>query len=166
MPALSPTMTKGNVGVWKKKEGDAVKAGEVLCEIETDKANMSLEATEDGVVAKILVPSGSQDVPLGRTLAIIVEDKSSVSQFANFKGDDSAAKAEATPAKAPAAPAPAAAAAPKQAAPKSSKQCMFITIARTFYLLPRPSPYASRHASLVAYHDSGQRRCMEEEGGR
>ena len=60
MPALSPTMTKGNVGTWKKKEGDAVKAGEVLCEIETDKANMTLEAADDGFLAKILIPSGSQ----------------------------------------------------------------------------------------------------------
>lgn len=60
MPALSPTMTKGNVGAWRKKEGDAVRAGEVLCDIETDKATMGLEATDDGVLAKILVPAGSQ----------------------------------------------------------------------------------------------------------
>lgn len=53
-------MTKGNVGAWRKKEGDAVRAGEVLCDIETDKATMGLEATDDGVLAKILVPAGSQ----------------------------------------------------------------------------------------------------------
>lgn len=66
MPALSPTMTQGNVGAWKKKEGDAVRPGEVLCEIETDKATMALEASEEGFIAKILVPAQSKDVQLGR----------------------------------------------------------------------------------------------------
>ena len=65
-------MTKGNVGAWKKKEGDAVRAGEVLCDIETDKATMGLEATDDGVLAKILVPAGSQ-VPCQRWIYCAVQ---------------------------------------------------------------------------------------------
>lgn len=66
MPALSPTMTQGNVASWSVKEGDSVSAGDVLAEIETDKATMEFESSEDGVVAKILVPAGSKDVPVGK----------------------------------------------------------------------------------------------------
>ena len=60
MPALSPTMEKGNLAKWLKKEGDAVKTGDVIAEIETDKATMEYEAVDDGVMAKIVVPEGTQ----------------------------------------------------------------------------------------------------------
>ena len=63
MPALSPTMEKGNLSKWLKKEGDAVKTGDVIAEIETDKATMEYEAVDDGVMAKIVVPEGTNDVP-------------------------------------------------------------------------------------------------------
>lgn len=110
-------MTKGNVVSWKKKEGDVVRAGEALCEIETDKASMTLDASEDGVLAKILVPGGSQDIPLGQLLAIVAEDKADVPAFANFKADAAAA----------AAPKPAAAAAMTTSAPPppaaAAKKC-------------------------------------------
>ena len=66
MPALSPTMEKGNLAQWLKKEGDKVKAGDVIAEIETDKATMEYEAIDDGVLAKIVVPEGTQDVPVNR----------------------------------------------------------------------------------------------------
>src|SRR5262245_36529719 len=92
MPALSPTMTKGNVAAWKKKEGESFRAGEVLCDIETDKAVMALEAQDDGVLAKILVPAGAQDVPFGQLLAVIVDDKASVASFASYKPEAEPAK--------------------------------------------------------------------------
>src|SRR5262249_10909701 len=66
MPALSPTMEKGNLSKWLKKEGDKVKAGDVIAEIETDKATMEYEAIDDGVLAKIVVPEGTQDVPVNQ----------------------------------------------------------------------------------------------------
>lgn len=65
MPALSPTMTAGNIGVWQKKPGDALQPGDVLVEIETDKAQMDFEFQEEGVLAKILKESGEKDIPVG-----------------------------------------------------------------------------------------------------
>ena len=65
MPALSPTMTVGNIGSWNKQPGDTLSPGEVLVEIETDKAQMDFEFQDDGVLAKILVPSGEKDVAVG-----------------------------------------------------------------------------------------------------
>lgn len=65
MPALSPTMTAGNIGTWQKKAGDAIAPGDVLVEIETDKAQMDFEFQEDGVLAKILKESGEKDVAVG-----------------------------------------------------------------------------------------------------
>ncbi|WP_267421966.1 pyruvate dehydrogenase complex dihydrolipoamide acetyltransferase [Methylobacterium sp. GC_Met_2] len=81
MPALSPTMEKGNLAKWLKKEGDAIKSGDVLAEIETDKATMEVEAIDEGVLAKILVPEGTADVPVNDLIAIIAaegEDPASV----------------------------------------------------------------------------------------
>lgn len=65
MPALSPTMTAGNIGTWQKKAGDSVAPGDVLVEIETDKAQMDFEYQEEGVIAKILLESGEKDVAVG-----------------------------------------------------------------------------------------------------
>lgn len=81
MPALSPTMEKGNLAKWLKKEGDAVKSGDVIAEIETDKATMEFEATEDGTLGKILVPEGTADVAVNTPIAVILgegEDKSAI----------------------------------------------------------------------------------------
>jgi pyruvate dehydrogenase E2 component (dihydrolipoamide acetyltransferase) len=74
MPALSPTMEKGNLAKWLKKEGDKVKAGDVIAEIETDKATMEYEAIEDGVLAKIVVPEGTQDVQVNRLIAVLAQE--------------------------------------------------------------------------------------------
>ena len=71
MPALSPTMEKGNLAKWLKKEGDAVKSGDVIAEIETDKATMEVEAVDDGTLAKILVPEGTQDVAVNDIIAVL-----------------------------------------------------------------------------------------------
>ena len=71
MPALSPTMEKGNLAKWLKKEGEAVKTGDVIAEIETDKATMEYEAVDDGVMAKIVVPEGTTDVPVNQLIAVM-----------------------------------------------------------------------------------------------
>src|SRR5919112_733616 len=103
MPALSPTMEKGNLAKWVKKEGDKIKSGDVIAEIETDKATMEVEAVDEGVLAKIVVPEGTADVPVKQLIALIAgegEDPKSVS--APGGGGAPAPKAEAAPAPAPA----------------------------------------------------------------
>src|SRR3954470_4155937 len=82
MPALSPTMEKGNLARWLKKEGDAVKSGDVIAEIETDKATMEVEAVDEGVLARIVVPEGTTDVPGNQVIRLIAgegEDPKGVS---------------------------------------------------------------------------------------
>ena len=74
MPALSPTMEKGNLAKWLKKEGEAVKTGDVIAEIETDKATMEFEAVDDGVMAKIVVPEGTNDVPVNQLIAVLAQE--------------------------------------------------------------------------------------------
>ena len=106
MPALSPTMEKGNLAKWLKKEGDAVKAGDVIAEIETDKATMEYESIDDGVLAKIVVPEGSQDVPVNQLIAVLAqegEDPKAAASAAAAAGKG--ARAAAAPAPVPAAPA-------------------------------------------------------------
>ncbi|MBL0931993.1 MAG: pyruvate dehydrogenase complex E1 component subunit beta [Alphaproteobacteria bacterium] len=97
MPALSPTMTEGKIARWLKAEGDQVKSGQVLCEIETDKATMEVEAVDEGTLAKILVPEGTENVKVNEPIAIIAADGESVS--AASSGAPAAAKA--APAAAP-----------------------------------------------------------------
>src|SRR5277367_4273797 len=80
MPALSPTMEKGNLSKWLKKEGDSVKSGDVIAEIETDKATMEVEAVDEGTLGKILVPEGTADVAVNTPIAMILAE-----------GEDSAA---------------------------------------------------------------------------
>ncbi len=79
MPALSPTMEKGNLAKWLKNEGDRIKSGDILAEIETDKATMEVEAVDEGILAKILVPAGAQDVPVNQVIAIIAAEGETVS---------------------------------------------------------------------------------------
>src|ERR1700751_1792979 len=108
MPALSPKMEKGNLARWLKKEGDKIKTGDVIAEIETDKATMEYEAVDDGTLAKIEVPEGTQDVAVNQLIAVMAQE-----------GEDEKAPAGAAgkgaPAVPPPAPAPAAAAAAPQA---------------------------------------------------
>ena len=103
MPALSPTMETGNLAKWLKKEGDAVKAGDVIAEIETDKATMEVEAVDEGRIGKILVPEGAQDVKVNAPIAVLLEE-----------GEDASAISEAAPAPK--------AEAPKPEAPKAEKK--------------------------------------------
>ena len=114
MPALSPTMEKGNLAKWLKKEGDPVKSGDVIAEIETDKATMEVEAADEGTLGKILVPEGTTDVAVNTPIAVILgegEDKAAIkdarpSQLQKAAESAPPAKIEAGTAKAPAAPAP------------------------------------------------------------
>src|SRR5215475_9786668 len=118
MPALSPTMEKGNLAKWLKKEGDKVKSGDVIAEIETDKATMEVEAVDEGTLAKIVVPEGTQDVAVNDVIAVLAgdgEDVKAAGAAAASKGAPKAAEAPA-PKPAPAA-SPAAAPAPVVAAP-------------------------------------------------
>ncbi len=111
MPALSPTMEKGNLAKWLKKEGDKVKSGDVIAEIETDKATMEVEAVDEGTIAKILVPEGTQDVAVNDVIAVLAADGEDVKA--------AGAGAASAPKTAPAAQAPKAAPAP--AAPPAAK---------------------------------------------
>ena len=105
MPALSPTMEKGNLARWLKKEGDTIKPGDVLAEIETDKATMEVEAIEEGVLAKIVVPEGTADVPVNDVIGLIAgegEDAKSVANRTVLAKEKTPDKPTATPAAAPA----------------------------------------------------------------
>jgi pyruvate dehydrogenase E2 component (dihydrolipoamide acetyltransferase) len=126
MPALSPTMEKGNLAKWLKKEGDTVKSGDIIAEIETDKATMEVEAVEEGTIAKIVVPEGTADVPVNQVIAVLAAEGEDV----KAAGAGAAAPAPAQkPAAAPAqqaapakaeAPKPTPSAAPAPAAPKAA----------------------------------------------
>jgi pyruvate dehydrogenase E2 component (dihydrolipoamide acetyltransferase) len=150
MPALSPTMTEGKLAKWHVKEGDAVKSGQVICEIETDKATMEVEAVDEGKIGKIVVPEGAEGVPVNAVIAILLEEgETSVPAGA---APATAPKAAATPAPAapkpaPAAPKPAAAAPkPVPAAPAPAAQAA-----------AAPAPAASAPAAKPAAAPGGGR---------
>ena len=140
MPALSPTMEEGNLSKWLVKEGDKVKSGDVIAEIETDKATMEVEAVDEGTVAKIVVPAGTEAVKVNALIAILAGEGEDVSAAAS-SGGGAAAPAP----KAEAAPAPKAEAAPAQKAaepaPAAAAPAPAASGARTF-----SSPLARRLA--------------------
>jgi len=131
MPALSPTMEEGNLAKWLVKEGDKVSPGDVIAEIETDKATMEVEAVDEGVVAKLVVPAGTEGVKVNTLIAILAEEGEDAAAAAAGAAAAPAPKAEAPKAEAPkaepakqesapaAAPAPIASAAPAPAAPQA-----------------------------------------------
>src|SRR6266480_5944482 len=134
MPALSPTMEKGNLSKWLKKEGEAIKSGDVIAEIETDKATMEVEATDEGTLGRILIPEGSQDVAVNTPIATILSDGESAADLgkatAPAKPQQSAesappaAEAKSAPApkgEPPAAPAPKAAVEPDHEVPAGTE---------------------------------------------
>ncbi|XP_067623525.1 dihydrolipoyllysine-residue acetyltransferase component of pyruvate dehydrogenase complex, mitochondrial isoform X2 [Eurosta solidaginis] len=123
LPALSPTMEQGTIISWEKKEGDKLNEGDLLAEIETDKATMGFETPEEGYLAKIVVQAGTKDVAIGKLVCIIVSEQADVAAFKDFVDD------------APAAAKPAAAAAPAAAAPPPPP--------------PPPSPVANAPASAA-----------------
>lgn len=120
MPALSPTMTEGNLAKWTVKEGDKIKSGQVIAEIETDKATMEVEAVDEGVIGKILVAGGTEGVKVNELIALLLEDGEDKKALDGYKpkagvapaGAAPKASEAAAPAAAPSAPTPAAAPAP------------------------------------------------------
>src|SRR3954469_24178469 len=82
MPALSPTMEKGNLSKWLKREGEPIRSGDVIAEIETDKATMEVEATDEGTLGKILIPEGTADFAVNTPIATILADGESASDLA------------------------------------------------------------------------------------
>jgi pyruvate dehydrogenase E1 component beta subunit len=117
MPALSPTMTEGKLAKWLKAEGDTIKSGDVLAEIETDKATMEMEAVEEGVMGRILVPGGTEGVAVNTPIALILaegEDASALSVVPAAAPAPAAAPVAAPATPAPVAPVPAAAPAPEE----------------------------------------------------
>ncbi|MGB3272062.1 MAG: pyruvate dehydrogenase complex dihydrolipoamide acetyltransferase [Xanthobacteraceae bacterium] len=134
MPALSPTMEKGNLSKWLKKEGDKVQSGDVIAEIETDKATMEVEAIEDGTLAKIVVPEGTADVAVNDVIAVLASEGEDVKAAASAGAVAPAKPAAETPkpasTSAASAPAPAPVAAPAS--------------------VPAPTPQANGHARVFA----------------
>jgi pyruvate dehydrogenase E1 component beta subunit len=99
MPALSPTMTEGNLAKWHKKEGDTIKAGEVIAEIETDKATMEVEAVDEGVIGKILIPAGTQNVAVNTPIAMLLAEGESNDNLKNviLSGSEGSQDSSASP---------------------------------------------------------------------
>jgi pyruvate dehydrogenase E2 component (dihydrolipoamide acetyltransferase) len=136
MPALSPTMEKGNLARWLKKEGDTIKSGDVIAEIETDKATMEYEAVDDGTLAKIVVPEGTQDVAVNAVIAVLAGDGEDVKAAAAGAAKAPAPKQPETPKSQAAAPKPAAPPSQPTAAPKSAAP-------------PAPQPSPSRGGNRI-----------------
>jgi pyruvate dehydrogenase E2 component (dihydrolipoamide acetyltransferase) len=154
MPALSPTMEKGNLAKWHKKEGDAVKTGDVIAEIETDKATMEYEAVDDGTLAKIVVPEGTNDVRVNQLIAVLAQEGEDVKAAAAVVGKGAAPQAELAETRKPAD-------APKLAAPPATAQAK---------PAPAPSkpvsepPAATAHASGRIFSSPLARRLAKEAG--
>jgi pyruvate dehydrogenase E2 component (dihydrolipoamide acetyltransferase) len=146
MPALSPTMEKGNLAKWLKKEGDKVKSGDVIAEIETDKATMEVEAVDEGTIAKILVPEGTQDVAVNDVIAVLAGDGEDV-KAAGAGAKPTASSAPPPKAEAPAAAKPAPAPAP--AAPPAAKATT-PPVAAAAPLAAAPAPQTNGHGRVFS----------------
>src|SRR6476659_9781852 len=85
MPALSPTMTEGNLAKWNVKEGDKIKSGQVIAEIETDKATMEVEAVDEGIMGKIVVPPGTEGVKVNQLIALLLEEGEDKKALESYK---------------------------------------------------------------------------------
>jgi len=145
LPALSPTMTSGSLVSWETKVGDKIEEGDAIAMIETDKASVALEIQDEGYLAKILVPGGSKDLPLGTPLCVIAENEEDVQKFADFVPGESTAQSASPPAPAepqgvpPPVPA---AAVPAAAPPVAQPATQAPTTERLFV-----SPYAKKLAA-------------------
>src|ERR1043165_59731 len=121
MPALSPTMEKGNLAKWVKQQGDKVKSGDIIAEIETDKATMEVEATDEGTLGQILVPEGTADVAVNTPIAVILSEGEDKVALNNFHAEAPAQQEKGSESAPPAAPeAPAAQQARAPAKPASA----------------------------------------------
>ena len=159
MPALSPTMEKGNLAKWLKKEGDTIKSGDVIAEIETDKATMEVEATDEGTLGKILVPEGTADVAVNTPIATILADGESAADLGKAPAAPAPApKADTAPA---AAPAPAAiyACRPARSTASPSNHCLKpCRIGRSAGLNPTCCAHVLKHANCACSATSKTRR--------
>jgi len=106
MPALSPTMTEGNLARWLKKEGDEVHSGDIIAEIETDKATMEYEAVDEGRIGKIIVPEGAQGIKVNQPIAVLLEEGEDPASLAQFTGGSAPVQPAARPEAPPASPEP------------------------------------------------------------
>ena len=141
MPALSPTMEKGNLARWLKKEGDAIKAGDIIAEIETDKATMEVEAVDEGTLAKIVVPDGTADVPVNDVIGVIAAE-----------GEDASA------ASAPAPKAPAKTEKPAAPGEAPAKQDLEVPVGHQYERAPAMEHVGGGKAAPAANgHDAGAR---------
>ena len=154
MPALSPTMTDGNLAKWLKAEGEAIAIGDVIAEIETDKATMEVEAVDEGVLAKILVPEGSENVAVNAVIGLILQEGEDAAAVESFAADQPApaAPAQAPPAAAPG-PAPEAAPPPATPAPEAAAPA------------PAPTPAAAQATSGERIKASPLARRMAQQAG-
>lgn len=134
MPALSPTMTEGTLAKWLKKEGDTVESGDVIAEIETDKATMEVEAVDEGRIAKILIAEGTENVPVNDVIAVLLEEGEDDSAMDGYEAKGGVAPAAAAPEAAdkakPAAPAKSEAPAPKSETTKSGERVFASPLAK------------------------------------
>src|SRR5450756_1852406 len=149
MPALSPTMEKGNLAKWLKKEGDKVKSGDVIAEIETDKATMEVEAVDEGTLAKIVVPEGTQDVAVNDVIAVLAgegEDVKAAGAGAASAPPKAAAEKAAAEKAAEAPAARPAAASPQAAAPAAKAP----TAAAPAPQAAAPAAQANGHARIFS----------------
>ena len=144
MPALSPTMTTGNLVKWNVKEGDEVKAGDVIAEIETDKATMEVEAVDEGRVGRIVVPEGTQEVPVNAVIAVLLNEGEDASALGGNGAAASQARAEPGQRGRPGAPGPAAP--PQEPAPRPAEQPAASAQAAQGGGAPQATPLAARMA--------------------
>ncbi|GFR51148.1 hypothetical protein Agub_g13503, partial [Astrephomene gubernaculifera] len=121
MPSLSPTMTQGNITKWRKQPGEQIAPGQILAEVETDKAIIEWEAQEEGYMAKHLVPEGASDIAVGTPVAVLAEEESGVAGLASFVPGKEAPAAAAPASPAPKGQSPPAAAPPRPAAPAAAQ---------------------------------------------
>lgn len=150
LPALSPTMETGKIVSWAKKEGDKLNEGDLLCEIETDKATMGFETPEEGYLAKIIVQAGTKDVKIGALVCIIVPEEGDVAAFKDYQPEAEPAAAPAAPAAAPTPPPPVAAATPPATPPPVPPPAAAPPIAPCAPAGPGARVYASPLAKKLA----------------
>ena len=145
MPALSPTMEKGNLAKWLKKEGDKVRSGDVIAEIETDKATMEVEAVDEGTIAKILVPEGTQDVPVNNVIAVLAGDGEDVKAAASGGGTSpTKAEAKSTPSPQPSKSEPSSSRPQRGEGAGSAGAAASVARTETARLAPSPLPAGER----------------------
>ncbi|MCB1497084.1 MAG: pyruvate dehydrogenase complex dihydrolipoamide acetyltransferase [Bauldia sp.] len=152
MPALSPTMEAGNLAKWLKKEGDPIKAGDVIAEIETDKATMEVEAVDEGTLGKIVVAEGTQDVPVNETIAVLLEEGEDASAIKDAGAAPAPKAAKAPEPKAAPAPEPAKGPEPAKAPPAPKAAA------------PAPAPTAANGGGARVFASPLARRMATESG--